>query len=624
MSKQEDSDLAAAGAVVLNHQRTSSHKLLITTDIIVYGLILAIGALEFVAWQRSDEFYRGDATYFELARSLIRDGFYGFNFKAETMLPPGFPMILASICVTVGCSHAILIRSISIFTTLGFIVTYQLLRVQQGRALAAISCLLLASSPIIFEFSTRVVFSDMPYFLFSMATLLVAVRLDSTKRFGARNIAWLLCSVLLVGSLLIRSAGIALLVALGEWLAASWFVARRDAARRIKTFLPLLILGILVQGLWMHWSGTHEVVEWPTIIGYPHSYFAQVRAKNGHYPELGTASLSDIPARVTQNLSARAVGLSALLSRKEYFDPTWYSPAVLGPILLILVGVGSSIRRGGGNWTEWYFVTHEGMYLLWPWNFDMRFFLPVAPLACLYLWRGGKVLLGMASSKGSAVAGWSLSLSVLLGACASVSVWRTPTLQSQLAAIFWALAALVSARMLWWRQWRFHSAIVSIPTQSEVVEKKFLRPLSIGGLFAVAILILVGIAQDLVVRHENLSFDVTRQGFYPDVMAAKWIRHHTSNTAVVMARYTGLVYHHSQHKVVWFPPSSDPKLLMDGIRKYHVNFIIVVERPPVEYFLPPEYDCFETLSKEYAGVFHLEYRGARFSIYGVADEKIDT
>jgi len=63
---------------------------------------------------------------------------------------------------------------------------------------------------------------------------------------------------------------------------------------------------------------------------------------------------------------------------------------------------------------------------------------------------------------------------------------------------------------------------------------------------------------------------------------------------------------------------------MEGIRKYHVNFVIVVERPPVEYFLPPEYDCFEMLSKEYAGVFHLEYHGTRFSIYRVSDEKMDT
>src|SRR5262249_5796283 len=157
------------------------------------------------------------------------------------------------------------------------------------------------------------------------------------KGFAARTVSWLLCGVFLVGSLLIRSAGIALLTGLVGWLAASWFVERMGAARRIKTFFPLLLLGILVQGLWIHWSVTHEVDEWPTVIGYPHSYFAQVRAKNGHYPELGTASLSDIPPRVTQNLAARAVALSTLLSRREYFDPTWFSPVVLGPILLIIV-----------------------------------------------------------------------------------------------------------------------------------------------------------------------------------------------------------------------------------------------------------------------------------------------
>jgi len=42
---------------------------------------------------------------------------------------------------------------------------------------------------------------------------------------------------------------------------------------------------------------------------------------------------------------------------------------------------------------EWYFVGHEAMYLLWPWDLELRFLLPVAPLAGLYAWRGGRRLL---------------------------------------------------------------------------------------------------------------------------------------------------------------------------------------------------------------------------------------
>jgi hypothetical protein len=145
MAKQETTYIAADNAAVLNHQ-TTSHKLVITTDLIVYGLILAIGALEFASWQRTDDFYKGDATYFELAYALITEGFYGFNFKPETLLPPGFAMILASICVTIGCSYSILIRSIPIFASLGLMVTYQLLRVEQGRTIAGLKITLLAQT----------------------------------------------------------------------------------------------------------------------------------------------------------------------------------------------------------------------------------------------------------------------------------------------------------------------------------------------------------------------------------------------------------------------------------------------------------------------------------------------
>src|SRR5215813_5158367 len=104
------------------------NKSLTAMDVVVYGLILGLGVLQFSLYQRSDDFFGGDTVYFELARSIVERGSYGFNFKSETMFPPGFPAILALICITVGCSYAVLIRSMAVFTALGFIVSYELLR----------------------------------------------------------------------------------------------------------------------------------------------------------------------------------------------------------------------------------------------------------------------------------------------------------------------------------------------------------------------------------------------------------------------------------------------------------------------------------------------------------------
>lgn len=94
MSRQEDTHIAVDDEVLLNRQSGNSHKSLTATDIFVYGLILGLGALQFGLSQRSDDYFTGDTIYFELARSIIEQGFYGFNFKPETLLPPGFLGVL--------------------------------------------------------------------------------------------------------------------------------------------------------------------------------------------------------------------------------------------------------------------------------------------------------------------------------------------------------------------------------------------------------------------------------------------------------------------------------------------------------------------------------------------------
>src|SRR5262249_35656021 len=154
---------------------------------------------------------------------------------------------------------------------LGLIVAYELLRREEGRTVAVVSSILLASSPRIFGLATRMVFSDLPYLFTSMSALLLATRLDRTIRFRSRAILWPLCGFALVGSQLIRSAGIALVVGLFGWLVASVVTDRPTTIKRLKTFVPLVVVGLVAQGLWMHWASTREVLEWPTVGGYPHS-----------------------------------------------------------------------------------------------------------------------------------------------------------------------------------------------------------------------------------------------------------------------------------------------------------------------------------------------------------------
>jgi hypothetical protein len=368
------------------------------TDIVVHTLILLFGLLQFCLYRRASDFVGGDVTYFELARSLLEKGSYGYNSRPETMLPPGFAVIVAVIWVCVGNTYAILIRSMAVFATLFLSTTYELLRREVGRGPAAAICLLIGSSPLFFSFATTTVLSDLPYAFTSTLALLVAIRLEAATERRSRAALWLSFGGMLACSLMLRSAAIAILAALTAWLAISVLARHQDSRLRVKTFPPLLALGILVQALWMTWAAENETLQWPSVGGWPGSYASQFKLKCGYYPELGTASLMDIAVRVERNASIRSAGLFEMLFRR-WFDPAWNSPIILGTILFLLLGLRSSPWVGASGLLQWYFVCDEALYLLWPWELEMRFrfLLPVAPLACMYLWRGGHAFIGLMS-----------------------------------------------------------------------------------------------------------------------------------------------------------------------------------------------------------------------------------
>src|SRR5689334_18778358 len=121
-------------------------------DIVACTLILCVGGFQLAFVERGAAFYSGDTTYLELARSLLRHHLYGFDFRAETTLPPGFPAMLAGVMTIAGDAHDVLVRTVVVSATLGTLLTYFLIRSAQGRMAAAIICLLIATSPPWFSF----------------------------------------------------------------------------------------------------------------------------------------------------------------------------------------------------------------------------------------------------------------------------------------------------------------------------------------------------------------------------------------------------------------------------------------------------------------------------------------
>ena len=134
---------------------------------------------------------------------------------------------------------------------------------------------------------------------------------------------------------------------------------------------------------------------------------------------------------------------------------------------------------------------------------------------------------------------------------------------------------------------------------------------------SLTVLIALGVAMQVRIGLRNYHFDPKTDGAYPNIEAANWIRSHSVQSAVVMARKEDIVFHYGQRKVVWFPPSSNPGILMEGIRRYHVQYVVVVEGDT--YWRPASDECFRALSRAYPNEFQLVHQGPHDWVFAVGE-----
>jgi len=587
-----------------------------TADLAICIVILIFGIMYFTCYMRAPDLTL-DATYPELARSLVENGRYEFDFSPETIFPPAFPMMLALVCRWAGFSPAVLFHVVAVFATLGLLATYELLRRVESRALAAGACVLLGSTPALFLYVTQLVFAEMPYLFFSTMVLLLAFKMDRSRP-GKAYIGWMLVfAMCLVFAITIRSIGIALLMGIVSWIVVSFWAKPNLVRRRIALFCGPLILGLGAQLVWTEWAGHRQAPEWSAGT-WQQSYVSQLRVKDGDRPELGMAAWHDIPARIGKNLYNRAAMFSEMLTRHGGTG-FWSSPAIIGVIVLIVVGLAASLWRDGGQLHDWYFFSHEMVFLLWPWDTEGRFVLPVFALGCLYLWRGGRIL-KLFTVRRPRVAAFTF---IVVGAflafnsaevAASLGAKRW---QAILASVLWSLLAFIGCAMA---ALQFRKELPAIRRllswPSSIMHTKMALPMRAVAVLVLAAVVGNGCAMDLDLARHNLNPDLSKEPWYSDIEAALWIRSHEPADLVIMARKQDLVFHYSRHRVVFFPAFSDPKILMDGVRTYHVRLIVVAVRKTA-LLEPSDVVCFTALLKAYPSSFHLIYSRHDSWIYEV-------
>jgi hypothetical protein len=605
-------------------------------DVAVYVLILSIGVLQFFHTARAPDFLGDDVFWADSTRSLVDHGYYGINGYAETNMPPGLPVILALLhAVGIG-GHIACLRTMVVFATLGFLASYELLRRQVPRGVAAAACFLLISSRVHFDFVTRQVWPSYPYFFVTMCALLAAGKLEQATRARTR-IGWgALLAALIAASLMTASVGIAFLGAMVMSVCVAFFRDRRVAVARLKMYTVVFLVGAAVQGYWMLSRGHAAasagigVEEWP-VLGFPRSYVAQLPLKSGRHPELGMATLPDVGIRIVKNAAEYANLLSRMLVQRMP-DLAWMSILVAGPLLLMAFGWGHSVWLTGGDLQDWYFAGYWFIYLLWPWGGEIRFFVPVSTLACLYMWRGGKALILSATNSPRALGIVCVPLAGLLAACAWLWMYGygiarnlyNAGIEDEVSFVVWLLATVLAVWMVWANHgWLTPPSILwrRRPDQTSALRTSPQRILQLLGMVAVPSLIILGLTIQLANGRSNLDLNSDTNQPGQDVLAGEWTRSHTDAQAVVMARLVPTISHYSERKVIWFPPSSDPQLLIEGIRRHKVDFIIVVRRE-YNYYLPSDNDSFASLQKTHPKVFRLVCQRPGFRVFQVVEDAI--
>lgn len=579
-------------------------------DFIVLLLIGVLGALQFFLRCRAAD-YLFDTNYFELARSIAGHGGYGFNGKPMTQLPPGLPYLAAWLGLTTSSSYSVVVGVMTVFAALALMLSYRLLSVQEGRGAAAAACLLLGSSPFLFEFSTRMVFTDLPYWFASMLLIYAALKLDALGKWRPLMVVlWVAWGVGLIATILVRSAAVALLGGLCGWIVLTYLRDRKLGSRRLRLFMPAIIMALAAQGSWMWWAHKHQFHEW-SVPGYQENYLAQLRLKNANDPDLGVASWKDVIARPIENSDDIGSAMFGLFAHKD-MAPAWYSPGSVLPALLMGLGLVYSFVEG--NVLAWYFVCYAGMFLFWSWNFETRFLLPVAPLAFLYAWRGWKLVVRMAQSRRRLIglAGFVLALA----GCLSSIVWGRAVLHPQMrwCVAMWVPVGMISLGLFWSGGTLIQGLVLAL--RRPLFKGRSVTGWQAIGAAVVGCGVIGGVLLQIPIGLANLNSDVAKFSSYPDIEAAEWISAHSAQSSVIMARKDDIVYHYSRHRVIWFPASRDAALLMDGIRRYHVEYV-VVRHGDDTYWQPTAEECFAALARTYPSSFRLVHTGPQNSVFEV-------
>lgn len=583
--------------VVLSHASVPrSVKGFTGVDLLSLAIFVIFGLLHVLFYNRIERLGSDSSVYIVLAENLRTGAGYQFNGTPHTIYPPGFPILLAGIGTLFGnTSYELLVRWMPIFSSVGLVCWYFVLRLAAERKAAAVACLLAATTVTWFVMNTGGVLSESAYIASTGAAALSLTLLISRRRHALLDAILVAGTIFFtIASVMIRSAGIALGVGMGIW-AFSWLLSRRSCFLPQIAALTGAALSFAVLLLWVGW--TIQVQHAKQDINPIETYASQFSTKDPHRPELGKATLVDLVFRGASNLSVQTSHIAHLFTRLPYVAAVWYSPLIVFTLILLCVGSVGFLREAAFAVPTWYFANYLGVYLLWPFDEGPRFMLPVAPIAFVLLWKGICMartrLQTMSPSKALGLG--IVSAMIGLGSFAS---WPPPGLQGKASMIFWfLLAGFLVVYSLSGYRFEFGQRSARL------------------GWALVLFLLAVGILQQYAAARANLNPNPTGYGHYASGHFGVWLRDRPSGRA--MAQQASIIHRVSGRQVTHFPVTSDVKILVDSLRRYEIRYLMVSDPGPYPYFLPTETERYERIATSHPGMLQLVYRGPGYRVFEV-------
>jgi hypothetical protein len=304
-----------------------------------------------------------DAGHYMVLGESLRNGL-GFRdiqlpgSPLHAKFPPGYPLILA---VSGWFGGLQLFKAVSLAFGAGAVwLTYRIARSFTGRGAAIVATGLFAISPVLLDFSHRVL--SEAAFTFLLLSVIGVTLPD--RKVGAMAL------VAGAAAFLTRTAGLAVLLAL-----VVWTLMNRDVRR---SAVAIIVSAACVAG----WAAYQHVAQ-PTHPGY----LQQLVQENPYAPAAGTLGLADFPARAARNLwryvSSEFPGSFGFPTRSR---GTITSTALAGVFMSSLVLAGwlrSAVTRL--RLAHLVVALYMGLISLWPpvWT-DRRFLLPVLPLLVVF------------------------------------------------------------------------------------------------------------------------------------------------------------------------------------------------------------------------------------------------